>query len=104
MLTYRDFFRRSVRRGAAPRLRQPDSVARNRCRSFAVRAPSADRGASMKRRLAAVVLGVVVVVGGVSCTTVKTRVWMNQGHKLYKAERYDEAVEFYKKIGAIDPR
>src|SRR5262249_10134754 len=57
----------------------------------------------MKGRLAAAVLGVVIVVGGVSCSAIKTRVWMNEGNKLYKAQRYDEAVEYYKKIVAIDP-
>src|SRR5262245_37906430 len=82
---------------------QADSAARNRCRSFAVRAPRADRGASMKSRLAAAVMGVVIVATCVSCTTIKTRVWMNEGNKLYKAQRYDEAVEIYKKIVAVDP-
>ena len=57
----------------------------------------------MKGRLAAALLGVLIVVSGASCTAVKTRVWMNEGNKLYKAQRYDEAVEFYKKIVAIDP-
>jgi len=62
----------------------------------------------MKGRLAAVVVGVAVLAGtilasGVSCTSIRTRVWMNEGNKLYKAQRYDEAVEFYKKIIAIDP-
>jgi tetratricopeptide (TPR) repeat protein len=57
----------------------------------------------MKGRLAAVVLGVLIVAGGVSCTTIRTRVWMNEGNKLYKAQKYDEAVKFYEKIVAIDP-
>ena len=57
----------------------------------------------MKGRLAAAVLGVVLLVSGVSCTTIRTRVWMNEGNKLYKAQRYDEAVEFYKKIVGVDP-
>lgn len=57
----------------------------------------------MKGRLAAAVLGVLLVVGGASCTTIRSRIWMNEGNKLYKAERYDEAIGFYKKIVAIDP-
>jgi len=57
----------------------------------------------MKGRLAAAVLGVVLVVSVVSCTTIRTRIWMNEGNKLYKAQRYDEAVEFYKKIVGVDP-
>jgi len=57
----------------------------------------------MKGRLAAAVLGVVIVASGVSCTAIRTRVWMNEGNKLYKAQRYDEAVEYYKKIVAVDP-
>jgi len=57
----------------------------------------------MKGRLAAAVLGLALVACGTSCNTFRTRVWMNEGNKLYKAQRYDEAVEFYKKIVAIDP-
>jgi hypothetical protein len=62
----------------------------------------------MKGRLAAAVLGVAVfgaaiVASGVSCTSIRTRVWMNEGNKLYKAERYDEAIEYDKKIVGIDP-
>ena len=57
----------------------------------------------MKGRLAAVALGILILTSVGSCTTIRTRVWMNEGNKLYKAQRYDEALVFYKKIVAIDP-
>jgi tetratricopeptide (TPR) repeat protein len=58
----------------------------------------------MKGRWTAAVLGILIVASSVSCKTVRTRVWMNEGNKLYRAQKYDEAVEFYKKIVAIDPQ
>lgn len=53
---------------------------------------------------AARLIGVVglLLVMATGCDTVRTRVWMNEGNKLYKGQRYEEAIELYKKIVAID--
>src|SRR5712691_3239992 len=57
----------------------------------------------MKGRLqGAILVGwVLVLVAG--CTTVRTRIWMNEGNKLYNAKKFEEAIEEYKKIVGIDP-
>lgn len=62
----------------------------------------------MKHRLSAVrlwVVGFVLIaaLGAAGCTSIRTRVWMNEGHKLYKAQKYEQAIVEYKKIVAIDP-
>lgn len=54
------------------------------------------------KRLMAIVLG-LTLVSVVGCTSLRTRVHMSQGNKLYKAQKYEEAIEEYKKILSFDP-
>lgn len=54
------------------------------------------------RILAASVLG-LFLLSTAGCSSVRIRVWMNEGNKLYKGQRYEEAVEEYKKILTIAP-
>lgn len=58
----------------------------------------------MNRRVsAALVLGMMLATM-VSCSSIRIRVYMNAGHKLYKAKKYEQAIEEYKKILSIDGR
>ncbi len=55
------------------------------------------------RKGRAVALGVLLAGTAISCGTLKIRMAMGEGNRLYKAERYEEAIAEYKKILDIDP-
>src|SRR5262245_1234515 len=64
------------------------------------------RTASSVTRSHLVVLSVVAVVLGVGlagCTTINTRLAMNQGVNLFRAKEYDKAVTAFKHAIEIDP-
>src|SRR5437867_10007418 len=48
-------------------------------------------GAQMKGRFPAAVVLVLVLAPTSGCTTIRERVWMNGGHKLYRAQKDEEA-------------
>ena len=59
-----------------------------------------------KRVLAMVGAAAVISAATISstgCDSIRERVYLNEGNKLYIAQRYDEAIAKYKKITAIDP-
>jgi tetratricopeptide (TPR) repeat protein len=55
------------------------------------------------RRFAAAVLALALCTLAVGCSGLKERLALASGNKLYKAQKYDAAVQEYKKILAISP-
>ncbi len=56
----------------------------------------------MSRRLLAVVL-VASLAFATGCDSLKIRVNLTKANRAYKAQKYDEAIDYYKKILAVDP-
>lgn len=56
-----------------------------------------------RRVVAALTLGLTLTLLASGCTSVRTRIWMNEGNRLYKAQKYEEAITEYSKIVALDP-
>ncbi|MBP7146961.1 MAG: tetratricopeptide repeat protein [Acidobacteria bacterium] len=57
----------------------------------------------MKRGIVALCLVGAMVLGSTGCGSVRKRVQMKKGHESYKHQKYDQAIEEYKKVLAIDP-
>ncbi len=56
-----------------------------------------------RRRWLSVVLAALLIGTGSACSALRIRIAMGEGNRLYKAEKYEEAVTAYKKILDIAP-
>src|SRR5262245_12738604 len=59
-------------------------------------------GDFMSRKRLGILVLLVALAGTARCNTIRERVLLNNGHKLFKAQKYEEAIEEYKKILAFD--
>ena len=56
-----------------------------------------------RRVVSALCLALVLAALSSGCTSIRTRIWMNAGNKLYKAQKYEDAIVQYQRIVSVDP-
>lgn len=60
-------------------------------------------GRETLKRIPWVLLAALLILPGIGCQRLKSRLLMKSANELYKAEKYEEAIQKYEQVIAIDP-